>query len=141
MATDSYRQGPGTLTLTIAAADTQFEMQLTNCRVDPSENVTAGDVLNLLDGSTLRDDDAADYTYVLAGTAVQDLKADGITDYTWDHAGETVDFEFVPNTARVAGVVGQCRVVPITIGGDNKKRNTADFAFACIGTPVFTPHA
>lgn len=140
MPTDSYRQGPGTLTLGTDPDDLEFSMQLTNCRVEPSENVTAGDVLNLLDGSTLRDDDQTDYTFILAGTAVQDLKADGITDYTWANAGDEVAFVFVPNTARVASVEGVCRIAPITIGGDNKKRNTADFSWSVIGTPEFTPH-
>lgn len=139
--TDSYRQGPGTLTLGTDPDDLEFSMQLTNCRVEPSENVTAGDVLKLLNGEDLRDDDQVDYTFTLAGTAVQDLVADGITDYTWQNAGVEVAFVFVPRTSRVASVSGTVRIAPITIGGDNAKRNTADFSWAIIGTPEFTPHA
>jgi hypothetical protein len=135
--TDHYKLGPGTLTL--GSTPTDFAMQLTNCRVEPTENVTEGDDLNLLDGSTLLGEDDVTYSYVLAGTAVQDLAASGFTDYTWDNKGVTVDFVFTPVTARAATVTGECRIVPLQIGGDVKVRNTADFSFAVIGEPVFAP--
>lgn len=135
--TDSYKLGPGTLTLGTDPDDNEFSMQLTNCRVEPTES--ANDNLDLLDGTTL--DGGADYTFTLQGTAVQDLVAEGFTDYTWQNMGVTVAFEFVPVTARVAKVTGSCRVVPVTIGGDVKQRNISDFTFQCIGTPDFTPAA
>jgi hypothetical protein len=137
--TDSYKLGPGTLTLGTAPDDSEFSMQLTNCRVDPSENVDEGDDLNLLDGSTLEGDDNVTYSYELSGTAVQDLLDTGFTAYCWDNKGLTVDFDFVPVTARVANVTGQVRIRPITIGGDAKTRNTSDFTFTVIGDPDFTP--
>lgn len=133
--TDSYRLGPGTLTL----GGSEFNMQLSNCRVDPTENVDSGDDLNLLDGSTLEGVDDATYSYVLAGTIVQDLNDDGITAYTWANKGDEVAFVFTPVTARVAAIEGTVRIVPLTIGGDVKARNTADFSFAIIGEPEFTP--
>lgn len=135
MPTDSYRLGPGTLSL----ATNEFNMQLSNCRVEPTENVESGDDLNLLDGSTLEGLDDATYSFVLAGTVVQDLNDTGITAYTWENMGEEVAFEFVPVTARLAQVEGTVRIVPIQIGGDVKTRNTADFSWAIIGTPTFTP--
>lgn len=139
--TDHYKLGPGSLTL--GSTPTDFAMQLTNARVEPTENVTEGEDLNLLDGSTLLGEDDVTYSYVLAGTAVQDLNASGFTDYTWDNAGVEVPFTFIPNTARGAavGVTGTCRVSPVAIGGDVKVRNTTDFTFAIIGTPTFTPDA
>lgn len=141
MATDSYRLGPGTLTLGVGVDDNEYSAQLTNCRVDPTENVEEGDDLELLDGSTLEGDDVASYDYTLAGSIVQDLNVDGFTDYTWQNAGVEVGFSFIPNTARGAavGITGTCRLVPVTVGGDVKKRNTSDFTFAIIGTPEFTP--
>lgn len=137
--TDSYKLGPGTLTVGTGGGEIELNIQLTNARVEPTENVDEGDDLNLLDGSTLDGEDNVTYDYVLAGTMVQDLLDTGVTAYTWANAGEELAFEFVPVTARVASVVGVVRIVPVQIGGDVKSRNTADFSWACIGTPEFTP--
>lgn len=139
MATDQYKLGPGTLTLGTDPDEHEFNMQLTKCSVDPSESVSSGDDLNLLDGSTLEGDDDVTYDYVLTGEAVQDLVEDGFTDYCWQNKGLEVSFVFVPVTARVAAVTGVCRIKPIQIGGDVKIRNVASFDFAVIGDPVFTP--
>lgn len=139
MPTDSYKLGPGTLTLGTGLTEIECNIQLTNARVVPTENVTEGDDLNLLDGSTLDGEDNVTYDYTLEGTVVQDLVDTGVTAYTWEHKGEEVAFEFVPVTARDAAVAGTVRVVPLQIGGDVKTRNTADFTMACIGEPTFTP--
>lgn len=147
MATDSYKLGPGTLTLDDGGVDEiEVSAQLSNCRVEPSENVDEGDDLDLLDGTTLLGEDNVTRSYVLAGTAVQDLNATtltpaGLTDWSWDHKGSEVAFTFIPNTARGAavGVTGTVRVIPLQIGGDAKVRNTADFSWVVIGEPTFTP--
>lgn len=141
MPTDSYKVGPGTLTLGTDPDDAEFSMQITSCRVEPTENVDSGDDLNLLDGSTLDGEDNVSYDYVLAGTAVQDLATNGFVDYCWDNKGDEVAFVFVPNTARAASVTGTVRIAPVTIGGDAKTRPTSDFSFACIGEPVYAPDA
>lgn len=141
MATDSYKLGPGTLKFGTAPDQSAFEMQLTVCAVEPTENVDEGDDLNLLDGSTLKGEDNVTYSYALTGTAVQDLLDTGFTAYCWDNRGLDVDVEFVPVTARTAKVVGQVRITPLKIGGDVKVRNTSDFSFAFTGDtdPDFTP--
>lgn len=139
MPTDSYKPGPGTLTLGESPADIELNVQVTNARVEPTENVDEGDDLNLLSGTTLEGEDNVTYSYVLAGTMVQDLVDDGVTAWTWSHKGQEVPFVFVPVTAREAQVEGVCRVVPVNIGGDVKVRNTADFSFVVIGEPEFTP--
>jgi hypothetical protein len=142
MTTDYYKLGPGTLTLGTDPDESEFAMQLSNCRVDPTENVAAEDDLNLLDGSTLKGDPTATYSFALSGTAVQDLVENGFTDYCWQNKGVSVAFVFVPVTARAAQVSGTCRITPITIGGPVKTRNQADFTFQCTGTdPAFTPEA
>lgn len=143
MATDSYKLGPGTLSLGTDPDDSEFAMQLTNIRVDPSENVDEGDDLNLFDGTTLEGDDNVTYSYELSGTAVQDLVASGFTAYCWQNKGLTVAFKFVPVTARSTGgtegfLDGTCRIRPITVGGDVKTRNTTDFTFVAFGVD-FTP--
>lgn len=135
MPTDSYRLGPGTLELGAG----QFAMQLSACRITPTENVSEGEDINLLDGTTLEGDDDVTYSYVLSGTAVQDLLAAGFAAFTWENAGDEVSFEFVPVTARPeATFTGTVRIVPLEIGGDVKTRPTSDFTFQCIGTPTPT---
>lgn len=141
MATDSYKLGPGSLILGVGVDDNEYSSQVTNCRVEPTENVEEGDDLDLLDGTTLDGEDNVTYDYALAGTIVQDLNVDGFTDYTWSNKGTEVGFKFIPNTARGAtvGFTGTVRIVPVLVGGDVKKRNTADFTFAIIGDPTWTP--
>lgn len=135
MPTDHYKPGPGTLTL----GGTEFSMQLRNCRVEPTENVTEEEDLDLLDGTTLAGEDDVTRTYTLSGTAVQDLNDTGLLAYTWANAGDEVAFVFTPKTARTAAVSGTCRIVPLVIGGDANARAMADFSFACIGEPTLVP--
>lgn len=141
MATDSYKLGPGVLMLGTDPDDLSFEQQMTNTRLEPSENVDAGETFNLLDGGEVTDDDNVTYTYVLAGTALQDLNVDGFTDYCYANKGTNVAFKFIPNTARGAtvGVTGICRIAPILIGGDVKVRNTAPWSFVVVGDVDWTP--
>jgi len=91
----------------------------------------------VLSGEELAAQESASLSYKLAGTVVQDIDAAGFTAYTWDNAGEEQPFAFVPNTAEDREVTGTVRLVPLTIGGDVKLRNTADFSFSIIGTPTF----
>lgn len=135
MPTDSYRLGPGLLSL----GGNEFNFQLTNIRVESSENVTEGEDLNLLSGGTLDGIDDVTHSSVLAGNAVQDLVAAGMVDYTWDHNGEEVAFSFKPVSARDATITGTVRILRLNVGGDVKTRNRSDFSFAVIGEPVWTP--
>lgn len=139
MPTDSYKLGPGTLTLGESPTTIEMNVQVTNARIEPSENVDEGDDLNLLSGTTLEGEDNVTYSYALAGTMVQDLFDTGVTAFTWAHKGEELPFTFTPVTSRTATVEGVVRVIPVQIGGDVKVRNTADFSWVVIGEPEFTP--
>ena len=72
----------------------------------------------------------------LTGTLVQDLTEAGMFDYTWTNKGDEVPFSFVPSTAAGREVTGVCRIAPLNMGGDVKKKNTTDFTWAIIGDPV-----
>src|SRR5262245_56195578 len=98
MAYNVTKFGPGTITLGSATPGpiVDFSCQLINATVewdkDKDDDVTTlcGDVVP---GSTT-------YTATITGTLFQDVGvATGILEYSWDHKGETVPFEFVPNTA------------------------------------------
>lgn len=133
MTVKSYKLGPGTLTL--GATPLDVSAQISNARVDWSESVTKGEDRDLLNGETLRGDENATYSAVLAGSLVQDPYAGGVLDYTWTHKGEEVPFSFEPSTAVGTTVTGVLVPVPLTFGGDAKTRPTADFTFRIIGDP------
>lgn len=135
----SYKMGPGTLTLGAGGDLIDVSLQVTNCRVEPSENVTKTDAVPVLGGDEIPAEESADLSYRLRGTFVQDLAAAGVLAWTWDNAGEEHPFEFVPNTVAARQVTGTVRIVPLTIGGDVSKtaRPTSDFDMAVIGEPVF----
>ena len=135
----SYKMGPGTLTLGTGGDLLDVSLQVTNCRVEPAENVSRTDAIPVLGGDELPAEESADYTYRLRGTFLQDLAAGAVCDWTWVHAGEEQPFEFVPNTTAARAVTGTVRIVPLTIGGDVSKtvRPRSDFDMAVIGEPAF----
>lgn len=133
--TTSHTLGPGTFT--IGEADLAVEQQLTNLRVEWSENVTSDDDLELLDGTTLLGDQSATYRAQISGNVLQDaLGAAEFIAYTWTNKGDEVPFTFQPNDGIARAVTGTCVPVPVTIGGDVKKKNRSDFTFRCIGDPA-----
>lgn len=132
--TNSYKLGPGVFTIGVGPLAVQA--QLTNLRVEWSENVTSEEDLNLLDGTTLQGDQSATYRATISGNVVQDLAAAGFVAFTWDSKGEEVAFTFVPNNDITREVTGTCVPVPVTIGGDVKTRPRSDFTFRCVGDPV-----
>lgn len=136
MTVKSYKMGPGTLLLGTAPLD--ISAQITQCVVTPSESVTEGDLINVLSGEKLQDDDEVKISFKLGATLLQDLTAAGVVDWSWDHDGTTEEpFVFVPNDELERGISGTCFPVPIAIGGEVKKRPTSDIDWRVKGTPVF----
>lgn len=129
MAPKTTRTGPGTLTIGDDVG-TDFSVQVTSCTVTPN----VGDTLTVLSGDTI-----SDYTAALAVTVLQDLTTSGIVAYSWSNAGNTVDFEFTPNSAIGASISGRVKIDPIQIGGTVGERATADVTWQCPELPTFTP--
>lgn len=133
------KAGPGTLKLG-ATTGTEFGCQFLSAGInvdantDDSVTVLCGDVV--AGGMTL--------TYTLAGTVLQDLAvASGLVEYSWTHAGESVPFEFTPNTAAGATATGSVVMVPINFGqsdGDSGSNLQADIEWVCDGKPTITWH-
>lgn len=135
----SYKMGPGALTIGAGGTILDASCQVTNARVEPSEDVAKTDAVPVLCGEEIPAEESATYSFRLKATVVQDLAAAGVCDFTWTHAGEELAFEFVPNTVAARAVTGTVRVAPITIGGDvdKTKRPTSDIDWAVIGEPAF----
>lgn len=138
MAIQSYKLGPGTLLL--GSAPNDISAQVTNCRVEVTENVSTSDAVPVLSGEELAAEDDVTFSYALSGNVLQALEAGGVVDWTWENAGQVVDFVFVPRNDVDRAVGGQCTIVPVTIGGDVKTRPQSDFTFRCAGTPIFGPY-
>lgn len=131
----SYKLGPGTLT--IGAGPLDVSAQVTKVQVTPEENVETTDAIDVLSGEQLAEEEEASYKFKLEATFLQDtLATSGLIAYSYAHMGETVPFVFIPNADLDRKVSGSLRVVPLTIGGDVKKRNTSDVSFSIIGTPA-----
>lgn len=133
MAIKSVTVGPGDLTF---ATDSQtFASQITSARV--TVGVNRGDELKVLSGESIPAE--ATYTYELEATALQDLSANGIVDWSWKQAGKIASFVYTPNKANAATIKGNVVVDPISVGGEVGERATSDFTFPIVGTPTFTP--
>jgi hypothetical protein len=134
MPVSTTKLGPGTLTLGETGTELDASCQLLGAMVEwdkdkeDDETTLCGDVVP---GDMT-------YTATLSGTVYQDLaEATGLVAYTWEHKGETVAFEFVPNTAAGATVTGDVIVDPLTVGGDEMKvKMQSDFEWDCVGEPT-----
>lgn len=135
MAIQSFKQGPGTLTFGVAGAQVA-SAQVTKCAVEADESVKTTDAIPVLSGEELPQQDDVSIAWKLTGSVIQDIQAAGLVAYTWDNAGAEVPFAFVPNTVEDREASGTVRIVPLALGGDVNQRNTSDFSFAIIGTPV-----
>lgn len=125
------RLGPGTLTL----GTTEYGAQASNVRLVPAHTETDGT-------PTLADPDPAvtvTTKWTLQGTAIQDFaSATGFVEYCREHNGQTVAFDWTPNTVAGAAYDGTCIVKAVEIGGDAGVQLTTDFEFIVIGEPTRT---
>jgi hypothetical protein len=130
--------GPGTFKLGPTATTIDYSCQVQSMGVNTDKD--QGDTVTVLCGDQIPG--GVTYTYTLAGTVLQDIAtADGLVQYTWEHEGETVEFEFVPTTSAVTAITGSVQIDPLPIGtsdgefGDNL---TSDFEWTCAGKPAVT---
>jgi hypothetical protein len=134
MVAKSTRLGPGTLTIGTA---TPFDAscQLANGVVAWDKD--KDDDIRVLCGDTVPG--ATTYTSTFSGTFLQDLADEaGLVAYTWEHKGESLPFEYVPNTAAGATVTGTITVDPLDVGsdGDYGEVMEADFEWDLVGEPL-----
>lgn len=112
----TLNMGPGTFT--VGDGPLAVEAQLRNLRIEWSENVASTDPVPVLSGEERAGSEKITFSSTIAGRLFQDIEAAGIVDWSWTHKGTEQPFTFVPNTAKGRQIVGVCKPVPITIGGD-----------------------
>lgn len=116
--------GPGKLTITDTGKGRDFSAQVTKVQLAASNNTD--DPINFLDGSQ---DTSTSTDWTLEGTIVDDFDADNLSAWCFDHAGEQMPFEWVPNAKGKIKWTGNVNVSAVSIGGDVKSKNTNDFSF------------
>lgn len=116
--------GPGKLTITDTGEGRDFSAQVTKVQLAASNNTD--DPINFLDGSQ---DASTSTDWTLEGTIVDDFDADNLSAWCFDHAGEQMPFEWVPNDKGKIKWTGNVNVSAVSIGGDVKSKNTNDFSF------------
>ena len=74
---------------------------------------------------------------------MDDFDTDNLSAWCFDHSGETMPFEWVPNNKGKIKWTGKVNVSAVSIGGDVKNKNTNDFSFpateiahAALSTPA-----
>lgn len=130
--------GPGRLTITDTGDGRDFSANVTKVQLVASNNTD--DPINFLDGSQ---DTSTSTDWTLEGTIVDDFDTDNLSAWCFDHSGETMPFEWVPNNKGKIKWTGKVNVSAVSIGGDVKNKNTNDFSFpateiahAALSTPV-----
>ena len=131
MPVKSYVLGPGTLEIADLDDTNAIELtaQITSCRIQWTENVTAGETVELLSGDQLTDEDEVSHSAVLAANLVQDITTGGSIEYSWLKRGLKKHATFTPSTEEGRVVTGTVTVAPIDLGGDVKKRNRSDISW------------
>lgn len=125
--------GPGTLTIGVAGTMKDLSARVTSVKLVPS--VDTDDAVNVLSGDTYPGDRTE--TWAITGTILQDLgTVEATTAFLFEHRGEQMPFELVPNAEAGIPFAGNLVVEAIEMGGDVKTRPTSDFEFALVGPPV-----
>lgn len=126
--------GPGELSIGAVGDEVDFSCQLTAATLTPS--VDQDDDTPVLCGETVPG--ARRYTFELEMSVLQDWRAEGITAFSYQHKGESVAFQFSPDTATGPQVTGNLMVDPMNLGGEVNQRATADWTLTVVGDPMIT---
>lgn len=118
-----------------------FECQISSWEVqnntdDPTQHYTL-----CPDGSFY---ETAEPAYGLSLTFFSDWQTDGISDWLWQHDGDTVDFvlDHLPNVAdQHVQWTGSCLVKAPNVGGDARATESQTIVLQVVGEPNYIPNA
>lgn len=125
MATTAQKLGPGLLTFGDTGTTQEFGSQVTKCTLEPKFD--EGDPIPVLSGDEVPGDDTE--TASLKGEFLQEYSMASLLAWCRTNSGETLPFTFRPNLAGALAVKGEATIRAVTIGGDVKAKNTAEFEF------------
>lgn len=136
MTVKSYKLTAGTLLFGTAPLD--VSAQTTKITIKAAENVATIEAVPVLTGGELPAEDDVIYTWAMEATLLQDLDVAGVIEWSWNNKGTWQPFVFIPSNAADRGVSGECRPVPLDIGGDVKTRPTSDLTWVVRGSSTVT---
>lgn len=119
--------GPGTFRITDAKNGRDFSADLTKAQLNPSNS--SDDPTTYLDGS---EEANTSTTWTFDATVGDDFTDEGVAAWLFDHQGETLAAEFVPNKAGTIKWTFDVTVTPVAVGGDVKSKNTNDLSFPAV---------
>jgi hypothetical protein len=134
MPVKTYKLGPGTLKLgELGVRD--ISAQVRSLRLRCNVTVQRTDPVPVLSGESVPGTITRTYEWSLEGAVLQDIDADGLTEWTWANKGSVEPFEFIPNTAKGRAATGVTVVAPLDYGGDlGGARPEAPIAWPAGGT-------
>jgi hypothetical protein len=132
MVVKTSKLGPGSLTIGVPASAREWGGQLTKCALNPSTEFE--DNVPVLSGEEVAGD--ATTTWNLSGTIFQSYDLDSLEDFAFVNRLKDLPFVFTPSKAGKREYSGTVTIVPLTVGGDVKVRNTSDFEFRVVGEPT-----
>lgn len=125
--------GPGKLTIGPTGSAKQLMVQCTKAALTPS--IDTGESINFLDGTAEAGE--VTITWALDVTLSQDYAPSSLNNWLLEEAGNEHPFTFQPrNGTDYAAYSGRLTVVPGSIGGDVKTKNTSDISFPCADKPT-----
>lgn len=116
--------GEGKLNITDTTNARDFSGDVTKTQLVASNS--SEDPVNFLDGSQ---ETSTTTSWTLEGTIVDDFGTNSLSLWCFDHAGETLPFEFVPSIKGGIKWTGNVEISPVSVGGDVKSKNANDFSF------------
>lgn len=117
--------GPGIFKITDTSDGRDFSADLTKAQLNPSNS--SDDPTTYLDGS---EETNTTTTWTFEGTVGDDFSDTGLAVWLFDHKGETLPAQFVPNKTSKIQWTFNVTIAPIAIGGDVKAKNTNDLSLA-----------
>lgn len=135
MAVSAHKLGPGFLKFGATGSEQEFGTHVTRAELAPSWNEE--DPVPVLSGDQYLDEGTFEGT--ISGEFLQEYTLDGLVHWTWEHTGEVVPFTFTPRGDGELSFTGQCQVRAVTVGGDVKTANTAEFEWKVLELPEIVP--
>jgi len=132
MVAKSHVLGPGSLKIGETASQREIAAQLTKFSLEPKTDFE--DDVPVLSGETVPGDATTEWS--AKGTVNQDFDKESLEMYCYKNRLQDLPFIYTPSNDHDVSWSGVLTVVPLTVGGDVKKKNTSDFEFRVIGEPT-----
>lgn len=132
---DTYKLGPGTLTIGATGSEIDISCLVNNAVIESDKD--EGDSTTKLCGTVVPG--SVTYTFSLSGNVDVDITDPaGLFALSQDDAGSVQPFTFTPNTDAGTTATGTLVIDPLDFGGDTTGEiMNSDFTFSIVGQPTY----